>query len=173
MSHQQETMEVSKMRTTIFDEMRRMQDDMDRMFNTFFSERWDNKMLTDSRTDNEENDSNELVPSLQVPKTDLWETNREIHVKVDLPGVDKKDITITPIDGGISIEANKMKEKEDRDEKKGYYRFERNSIGYRRMIPLPSIADTKKAKAKYKDGVLEIIMPKNESIKGNGRILIE
>jgi HSP20 family protein len=158
------------MRRTIFEEMRRMQDDMDELFSRLWSDRLQEKTLLQGPSDFDEEKG---MLMMHAPQTDVWETENEIHVKLDMPGVEKKDISITHIDGGIEVEAHKTREKEEKDDKKGYYRVERSSIGYKRMVPLPNHADKEKAKAKYKDGVLEIVMPKMEQIKDTKRILIE
>jgi len=160
------------MRTTIFDDMRRMQREMDELFSDIWGETLYDKPLLESKIPLLENNRNERG-IMQAPQTDVWETDKEIHVKIDMPGVDKKDITITPLENGIEIEAQKTREKEEKNEKKGYHRMERSSIGYKRIIALPRTADNEKAKAKYNNGVLEIIMPKKAEIKNNKRILIE
>lgn len=158
--------------TTIFDEMKRIQREMDELFSDILDYKIKDTPLLESRQSSLENKGREMQ-IMQTPKTDIWETDKEVYLKLDLPGVEKKDIIITPIEGGIEVEAKKSKEKEEKEDKKGYYRFERTTIGYKRIIPLPRTTNNEKAKAKYKDGVLEIVMPKTEEKKDNKRILIE
>jgi len=98
-----------------------------------------------------------------VPSVDVYEEKDEVVVKVDLPGMDRDDIDVNITDSQLSIRGEKRKEEEvDED---AYYRSERAYGAFNRTIDLPSEVQTEKAKASFKNGVLEIRMPKSEEAK--------
>lgn len=97
-----------------------------------------------------------------VPAVDVKETDKEIQIQAELPGLDEKDVEVTVNKDFVSIRGEKKAEKEDKDEKKGYYRVERSYGSFSRTIPLPAEVDEDKAEAKYKKGVLKITLPKTE-----------
>ena len=141
----------------ISDEMRRLQREIDRSFRDFW-----------------ESDSYKALPdytgkkgalALRSPLTDLEETDKEVIAKFEMPGIDKKDIqlNVTP----DKIEVKVEKKHEAKVEKKGFYREERSYRGFYRTMALPSEVIAEKAKARYKDGILEVSMPKFEGKKKN------
>lgn len=141
----------------IFDEMRRLQRELDKSFSDFWgSESY--KALPDYTR-------NKGALALRSPLTDLEETDKEVIAKFEMPGVDKKDIqlNVTP----DKIEVKVEKKQEAKVEKKGFYREERSYRGFYRAMALPSEVLADKAKAKYKDGVLEVTIPKAENKKKN------
>jgi HSP20 family protein len=93
-----------------------------------------------------------------VPDVDVEERGNDIVVTVDMPGVDKGDIRINVTDENV-LEISAEKKVETKKEEKGYVRHERTYNRYYRAIRLPVSVDKTKAKASYKDGVLEISMP--------------
>lgn len=142
----------------IFDEMRRLQRELDRSFTDFWgSESY--KALPDY-TGNKG-----ALSMMRSPLTDLEETDKEVIAKFEMPGIDKKDIqlNVTP----DKIEVKVEKKQEAKVEKKGFYREERSYRGFYRTMALPSEVIPEKAKAKYKDGVLEVTIPKTQSQKKN------
>jgi HSP20 family protein len=96
-----------------------------------------------------------------VAKVDVSETDNEIQVTADLPGIDEKDIEVTLSDGVLTIKGERKAEKEEKDEKKSYHRIERSSGLYSRSIALPSEVDESKVKADFAKGVLTVRMPKS------------
>ncbi|MFT4309694.1 MAG: Hsp20/alpha crystallin family protein [Candidatus Woesearchaeota archaeon] len=159
------------MNKTIFEEMRRMQNEMERIMGALWdTDDQDIPLLGSYSTNN----NREIVGTrIQSPRTDVWETDKEVHIRIDVPGVQKEDITITPVEGGLEIAAEKKDDYEEKDEKKGYYRIERSRASYKRLVPLPRNTGMEKAKAKYDNGVLKITMPKTKEIQNDRRILIE
>jgi HSP20 family protein len=137
----------------IFDEMRRLQKDINRSFSEFFTGD-DIKLLPDSLGKG---------LALRNPLTDIEETDKEIIAKFDIPGVDKKDIQLNITENKIEVKVEKKHE--TKVEKKGYIKHERSYSGYFRSIPLPNSVISDKAKATYKEGVLEVTMPKSEKSK--------
>ena len=133
---------------TRFDEFER---DIERMFDNFMSRNW----LQPFRD----------LPSLRgnlelprAPRVDLVERDGEVVVRAQLPGVDKKDIEVSLTDRTITIRASTRKE--DKEEKGEYYRREISTGEVSRTLALPAEVDGTKAQAEFKDGILEIMIPK-------------
>ena len=95
---------------------------------------------------------------------DISETENEIIVRADLPGFSKDEVSVNATENALTIEAGHKEERRERGEK--YYTVERRVGSLRRVISLPLEVDPEKAKAKMKDGVLEVILPKKEKKKG-------
>jgi HSP20 family protein len=146
-------------RYSIWDEMRRMQEQMDSMFSNFFDTEpliGNNFLLEDGSGKNKG-----LVSSnYKAPVSDLYETDKEVIAEVDMPGVDKNDIKVNVTEDAIEIKAEKKNEFKEEDKKKGMYRLERSFAGFYRSFALLNSVDPDKANAKYKDGVLKITVPK-------------
>ncbi len=100
---------------------------------------------------------------VMVPNIDIYEKKDEFVVKAELPGVDKKDIDLTISHDNLTLKGEIKKEKEVKEE--DYYACERSYGTFKRTIPLPHEIDSEKAKADYKNGVLEVILPKKEGAK--------
>jgi HSP20 family protein len=98
-----------------------------------------------------------------VPTVDILESNGDIVVKAELPGVKKEDIDVTLTEDTITISGEKKKEEEVK--KKDYYRYESSYGSFCRTFSLPAEVQSGKAKTKMKDGVLEIRIPKTEAEK--------
>ena len=94
---------------------------------------------------------------------DLEETDNELIARFELPGVDKKDIQLNITENKIEVKAEKKQE--EKIEKKGIYKEERSYTGFYRSFALPGEVVPEKSKAKYKDGILEVAMPKAEKTK--------
>jgi HSP20 family protein len=95
---------------------------------------------------------------------DVSENDEQYVVRAELPGVNKDDISITLDDGILHISGET---KSEREEKEGgrVIRQERHYGKYVRSLRLGNAVDEQKVKAKYKDGVLELVLPKSESVK--------
>lgn len=106
------------------------------------------------------------------PKVDVKESDKEIAVAAELPGIDDKDITVSLTRDALTIKGEKKQEKEDKG--KDYYRMERSYGSFTRTIPLPAEIDTDKAKAEFKKGVLTISLPKTaRTIKETKKISVK
>lgn len=106
-----------------------------------------------------------FVPSVYnagslVPAIDIYETDKELVVKVEIPGVKKEDLDISIKDNTLYIKGEKKEEKEENTE--AVHRVERVYGAFERVITLPQNVKAQDAKAEYKDGVLEIRLPKKE-----------
>lgn len=98
-----------------------------------------------------------------IPDIEIAETDSDIIVKAEIPGVDPKDIDISILDNILTINGEKKEEKEQKG--KSFYRVERSYGSFVRTIDLPSPVKTDKVEAKARHGVLEIILPKMEKSK--------
>lgn len=98
-----------------------------------------------------------------VPAVDVIDEKDKLRIKADLPGIKKEDVVINIEDGVLSIKGERENEKEEKN--KNYYRRECFYGVFERSISLPAEVDIEKAEANYKDGVLEIILPKKEEFK--------
>ncbi len=100
---------------------------------------------------------------LRAPTLDMYEENNEVVVKAELPGLTKDDIEISLADSTLTLKGEKKKEEEVKE--KDFYRCEREYGSFLRTIDLPAEVKTDGAKATFKDGVLEIRLPKTEEAK--------
>ena len=98
-----------------------------------------------------------------APVVDVYETDQELVVKAELPGVKKENVEVTIRDNALHIRGEKKEEKEEKTET--YHRVERVYGKFERVRPLPTDVKVEAAKAEFKDGVLEIRIPKAESSK--------
>ena len=98
-----------------------------------------------------------------VMPVEVYETPNEFVVKVELPGVKKEDVDIVVRDNYLVIKAEKKEEVEE--ERQHIHLRERVYGKFERVIPLPPDLDTDNAKASFKDGVLEIRIPKKAATK--------
>jgi HSP20 family protein len=98
-----------------------------------------------------------------TPAFDVSETEKELIIKAEVPGIDKKDININLSDGLLTIKGEKKHEKEEESE--NYHRVERRYGTFSRTVRLPFEVEVDKVDATYKDGVLKITVPKSEAAK--------
>ncbi len=98
-----------------------------------------------------------------APAVDIQETKDSFLVKAELPGMKQEDIQITIVDNTLTLKGERRQENEVRNG--GFTRIERAYGTFQRALALPSVVDADKVKAKYKDGVLEIELPKKEEAK--------
>lgn len=94
----------------------------------------------------------------KTPKVDVIDRDKEVVVKAELPGVDKKDVDISVTHNSVTIKATTSHE--EKEEKGDYYRCEMSRGSFARTLALPSEVAESKAKANFKDGVLELTIPK-------------
>jgi HSP20 family protein len=99
----------------------------------------------------------------RMPKVDVVDKDDEIIVKAELPGMSGKDLEISLTDNALTIRAERKEEKET---KEGDYVVKEMHHGeFQRTLSLPDSVDTEKAKADFKDGVLELVLPKSAPAK--------
>lgn len=93
-----------------------------------------------------------------TPSADVYEKDGELVIKAELPGVDKENIDVTVDSGSLVIKGERQSEDEVREE--SFYRMERFSGTFYRRFPLPEGIDEDRISAEYRDGVLEVRVPK-------------
>jgi HSP20 family protein len=98
-----------------------------------------------------------------APRLDVSETETEVRVEAELPGVDEKDIEVTLSNGRLLITGEKKQEKEEK--KKDYHLVERSYGSFARSIGLPFAADPEQVKASFAKGVLTVTVPKPAEVK--------
>ena len=106
---------------------------------------------------------NDLALSAWHPMVDIYHDNDNIVIKAELPGIDKKDITIDLKDSVLTLKGERNVENEEKED--NYYRRERSFGKFERAFTLPTGLEPEKIKADYKDGVLKIEIPKPEKEK--------
>jgi len=129
-------------------------EEMDRIFESFFPRSW----MRPARM--EWPSMGELAMPFEgkMPRVDVIERDEDIVVRAEMPGVDKKDLDISMTDNTITIKGKTNHE--EKEEGANYYRCEITHGSFSRTIALPADVDVDKAKAEFKDGVLEVDLPK-------------
>ncbi len=107
-------------------------------------------------------DDSRLATSDWVPAVDIKEEDERYVIHADIPGVEAKDIEVNMEDGVLSIRGER--EFKNEEEREGYKRVERVRGSFYRRFSLPDGADAEAISAKCKDGVLEIIIPKQVKV---------
>ncbi len=98
-----------------------------------------------------------------TPAVDIFETENELVIKADLPDVDMKDIQVEIENGTLSLKGERKFESEEKNH--GYHRIERSYGSFARHFSLPDTVEPDKVKAEYKNGVLNVTLPKKELAK--------
>lgn len=98
-----------------------------------------------------------------VPHVDVIDQDDSILVRAALPGVSKNDMEVSTTDHTVTIRGSTCKE--SKEEKGEYYRREIRTGAFLRTVTLPATVDESRIKAKFKDGLLEVVLPKLESTK--------
>lgn len=109
-----------------------------------------------------------------LPKMDVAETDEAFEVKVDLPGMDEKDVRVTLKDGLLTIEGEKKTETTEEGKDKEYHRIERHHESVTRSMWLPETVDEEKVAANMDKGVMTILLPKRpEAAKAERKIEVK
>lgn len=133
-------------------------EEMERMFDDYFSRGWMRPFRMDWPS----------FPKMKafegkIPSVDVIDRDNEVIIKAELPGVDKKDIDISVTANTVTIKGSTSHE--EKEEKGDYYRCEISRGSYSRTLSLPADVDEEKTKAKFKDGILELTLPKLKKSK--------
>jgi len=140
----------------VFEETEKMFDDLFSSFGNNFVEPM-------------KNHQNEMTNRFRQPLADLRETENEYIALLEIPGVDKKEIQLNITENNLEVKVEKRSEMKVNDEEKGFVRSESVYSGFYRTIRLPSNIIPDRATATYKNGVLEVILPKSFKEKNNGK----
>jgi HSP20 family protein len=130
------------------DPMVALQSDIDRVFDNFWRS-FDLPML---------GAGNGGFRAALTPRVDVRETDKEVEVVAELPGMDEADIDVSVAEGMLTIRGEKKAEREQ--EERGYVLRERSFGRIERMVPLPDGLDPDSAKATFKNGVLTVTIAK-------------
>jgi HSP20 family protein len=152
-----------------FSVMRRISDEMDRLFEGFGFGRsafggepaWQGALTSDA----------EQGAALWSPHLEMFERDGKLIVTADLPGVKKEDVRVEVDQDAISIQGQRRHEQASRQQ--GYYRTERSYGSFYRTIPLPEGADPSTASATFRDGVLEIALQAPQKRAGSRSLEIK
>jgi len=125
-----------------------MKQEMDRLFDRLVATKWDD------------------YPTLGewCPSMDISETKDSLVVKVEVPGMDQKDIRISLQENLLTITGEKRQEKDEKEER--YHRVERSYGAFTRGVRLPVAVDGSKVVATFKSGLLTVTLPKTPAAKG-------
>ena len=133
-------------RHDLFGELTGMQQEMNRLFEEFFGER-----------------RSELAEGSWLPAVDVSETENEMVVRAELPGMTNEDIELHLQDNVLTLKGEKRQE--NKEEKENFHRIERSYGSFSRSFTLPADVRQEDIKASFKDGVLLITLPKSEEAK--------
>lgn len=103
------------------------------------------------------------LPAVTIPAADLSETDDELQIRMDMPGLKADDIDIEIAGNSIRISGQHKEEKEEKG--RTFHRIERRTGSFARSVTLPAAIKDDKVTAECKDGVLTITMPKTEAAK--------
>jgi HSP20 family protein len=120
-----------------------------------------NRLFEDAFTSRGE--EKDLVASNWSPSVDIYETENEIILTAEVPGVDEKNIEIKLEDNTLSLKGERNFEKETKEE--NYHRIERAYGSFYRSFTLPGNIDQDNIKAENENGILRITMPKKSELK--------
>jgi HSP20 family protein len=112
---------------------------------------WDRSMLDLTRMD------------MHLPKVDVIDRDGEVLVKAELPGIDKEDLHVSVNETSVTITGETSHE--EKEEKGDYFRREMRRGTFSRTVALPCSVDGTQAKAQFRDGVLQLTLPKVEASK--------
>lgn len=98
-----------------------------------------------------------------IPAAEIQETPEAVHLKVEIPGLEAKDLDVQVTAEAVSISGERRSE--TRIEEKGVTRSEFRYGKFRRVVPLPARVQNDKVEAEYKDGILTLNLPKVEAEK--------
>jgi HSP20 family protein len=138
----------------------RFERDMNRMFDDFFS----GFGLAPS-------DFGERGWSAFNPQVDIVDSEKEIKISVELPGIKEKDIDVSLSRDTLTISGEKRQEIEDKDQ--NYYRMERSYGSFKRAIPIPCAVKAANIEATFKNGVLSIVLPKETAGQCRQKITVK
>ncbi|HXG02402.1 MAG TPA: Hsp20/alpha crystallin family protein [Candidatus Binatia bacterium] len=130
-----------------FRELTEIQQEMNRLFDSFFGRPT----------------SVQAGERLWVPLADMWETRDDLYVAFEVPGVREKDVSVSITGDLLTVKGERKWDKEIKED--SFHRLERVYGRFERAIPLPVPVQADKVKATYRDGVLEIRLPKAEEVK--------
>ena len=131
-----------------FRELAALQNDMGRLMSTFLGQ----------GQVNGENGERSWMPAV-----DVWETDNELVYAFDLPGISEDEVSVEYDDGALTISGKRERTEQTEDDR--FYRYERRFGSFSRTVGLPQGVEEDAIRADYRNGVLEIHVPKPEAPK--------
>lgn len=110
-----------------------------------------------------QSEGKELAASTWAPAVDIFETENDLVMTAEVPGIDEKDIEIKIEDNTLILKGARKFEKETKEE--NYHRIERSYGSFYRAFTLPNSIDPERIQAEHENGVLKITMPKRTELK--------
>lgn len=110
-----------------------------------------------------QSEGKELAASSWAPAVDIFETENDLVMTAEVPGIDEKDIEIKIEDNTLILKGARKFEKETKEE--NYHRIERSYGSFYRAFTLPNSIDPERIQAEHENGVLKITMPKRTELK--------
>ena len=138
---------MSLIRWDPFDDLASLRESMDKLFEEFFTRRPDRIR----------------APVVWQPAIEAYETDGDVVVRAELPGIDPKQVEISVTEDTLTLKGEAKIEQEEK--KRNYYRRELRYGSFVRSIALPAGVQGDKASASYRNGILEIKVPKSERAK--------
>ena len=132
---------------SVWDEVSTARREVDRVFDRFFSQGAAQGM------------------TVWAPAVDVRETNDELQVTAELPGLAPQDVNVTVENGVLTISGEKKQEVREGTEDSNYYLYERRYGRFERSFSLPRTVNADQVKARFDNGVLTIALPKAEAAK--------
>jgi HSP20 family protein len=131
-----------------FREFSTLQDRMNRLFRESFNDVGRDESLTTSNF---------------APAVDVYEDEHQVTLKIEVPGIDEKDIDVRVENNTLTVQGERKIEKEEKQE--NYRRVERQYGSFTRTFTLPQTVDSESVSANYEKGVLKITLPKKAEAK--------
>ena len=131
-----------------FREVSTLQDRLDRLFRETYNQAGSDESLTSSSF---------------APAVDVYEDEHKVTLKIEVPGIDEKDIDVRVENNTLTVHGERKIEKEEKEE--NYRRVERQYGSFTRTFTLPTTVDTENVSANYDKGVLKVSLPKKAEAK--------
>jgi HSP20 family protein len=119
-----------------------------------------NRVFRESYTGNQDDS---LTTSSFAPAVDVYEDEHKVSLKIEVPGIEEKDIDVRVENNTLTVHGERKIEKEEKEE--NYRRVERQYGSFTRSFTLPQTVDTENVSANYDKGVLKITLPKKAEAK--------
>lgn len=139
------------------EEALRLHQEMDR----FFASQWGFDWPMDIQSLPLKSESNG-VNALRRPVSELWEDDKTVFASFELPGLEKKDIAIKAVEQGLEIVAEKKAELESKQDDVVFRK--KSHAGFYQFVPLPKTVEADKAVAEYRNGILQLSIPKKPDL---------